>query len=1478
MRVFRNFSRVFVAGASSRRMRGRRWFAVGLPLPLVVVLMQGVPSQPASAAPPAPVMKPAPTEAADIASARLAARLAGAQVEALSERTETSTTWANADGSLTSELAAGPVRFKRGGKWADVDVTFGVNSDGSVVSRAHPLGLRLAAGSGKVPRSLAEARETKSQDLVTIGSGDRRVVLGWQGALPDPVAEGATATYPDALPGADLVVDATRTGFEQFVKIKTLPRERDYSYTLPLKAPGLKFARNADGGVDITDRKTGVRKAVMPAPMMWDAAVDVHSGEHLHKAPVGLKILQRGSEVDLVVTPDTAFLTNPSTTYPVTVDPSTGYLGNVFDTYVQRGDTADRSTSTDLLIGYPGTNNPDGTSQVARSFITWNTAPIADSIVSSAKLSLYNYHSWSCAARQWQVWPANQASTATRWTNQPLMLTDPAFHTSTETRGHPDCNNDGYVTADVTNLASVWAGLKSARSGMGLKAGSETDTTYWKRFYSGNAASAYIPKMKVTYNYRPGTATQLQAGPPYFLHNGAYHVNTVTPTLRFTAGDANNDKVQGTFEIHDAVTDAVVTRFTSPFTPAGQVASGQVPAGLLANGKTYRFRVITFDGTHWDTVGSKYTTFVVDTTAPAAPKTVTSSDYPSDQWVRGAGQAGTFTATPPTGTDHNWLEWSLDGVSWTRIPTAGRADPVNFKVTPPGNGTHLLQVRAVDKADNQGEPLTYTFHAGPGGFSSPTDGQRTARRVVLAAESDPSRFDKVSFSWRRSSTEAWTPIPPAHVTNADQPVTAWPIALVGGKNSPLTWSVLDTVNPDGNVEIKADFTGPGGTTGATAPLPLVVDRNAPGADDIEVGPGKLNLLTGDYTLSGSQASYFGMSMSRTASSRAPQGGAAREGQVAIFGPEWVSGIVAEQTGSKYTHIAKTSNTSLDVMGEDGTPTHFTAGPNGTWIGEPGTETVTLTGSFTGQFRLEDTDGNVTTFTKVDPAAADWQVTETTIEGIDDSTTRIMSDKVVVNGKTLARPRKIIAPTSAVQAATCVAAITTKGCRTLELLYADATTATASTFGDYAGRVVQVKLWATNPGASAATATTIAQYAYDAQGRLREDWDPRITPALKTAYNYDAAGRVTQLTPPGQLPWTFTYGNVGGATGGDGMLLKASRATLKPGSVDQVDGDAATSVVYNVPLTGARAPYALGAADVKQWGQSDLPTDGTAIFAPDATPTSNNGPDLSKADYGRALLYYLNASGTEVNTSDAAGNITVTEHDKSGNVVRTLTAGNRALALGATQADKDELTTLGLNDLPVAQRAELLSTRTVYDTDGIEELQELGPTRTVTLATNLTDNGTVIIPAGTATIARSWTVSEYDTGRPTDGSATIEHQVTKETAGAQLRQFPGQMADARITVIGYDWPQGLADTYTQDPAGLAVTRRVKFDDDGRIVKAWQPKSTDNDAGTTITSYYTGDGTGPCGGRPEWAGMICSTGPGGDISGGGANPAKLPTKTY
>ncbi|MGX1480844.1 UNVERIFIED_CONTAM: hypothetical protein RKD50_009652 [Streptomyces canus] len=218
---------------------------------------------------------------------------------------------------------------------------------------------------------------------------------------------------------------------------------------------------------------------------------------------------------------------------------------------------------------------------------------------------------------------------------------------------------------------------------------------------------------------------------------------------------------------------------------------------------------------------------------------------------------------------------------------------------------------------------------------------------------------------------------------------------------------------------------------------------------------------------------------------------------------------------------------------------------------------------------------------------------------------------------------------------------------MQFVYAPSTTATSSAFGNYTGQVQQIKLWAITPGDGTTTATVVSQYAYDTSGRLREQWDPRISPALKTAYTYDSAGRIATLTPPGELPWTFTYGTAGNAaTAGEGMLLKASRPNLPPGTKSTTDGTTATtSVVYDVPLTGSKAPNALGTSNVAAWGQSDVPTDATAVFPADSVPSSNTGSDLTATSYTRAAITYTDASGRAVNTATPGGHVDMTEYDR-----------------------------------------------------------------------------------------------------------------------------------------------------------------------------------------------------------------------------------------
>ncbi|MFJ4880826.1 DNRLRE domain-containing protein [Streptomyces sp. NPDC088745] len=1424
-----------------------------------MTLIDGANALPAAAAAPAAPSKRAAAQAADdIASARVAARLSGHRVEALSERTETSTTWVNKDGTLSTELSAAPVRFQEHGKWADIDVALR-SADSEVRASAHPLGLTLGGKSAKA-----------ASPLVSLGSGEQKLALQWQGALPAPKLSGARAVYAEAMPGADVAVEATRTGFEQSVVLKKRPTASGFSYTLPLGLDGVTVQQQADGSLVLLDKK---RKqwAVMSAPQMWDASRDSAPGEPARRIPVSVKVTGKGRATALLVSPDAKFLADPKTQFPVTIGTAFAAQAKPAQAVAQRGVKGNRAASSELGLGNPGTVGADGAAQTAQSFLTLDTSALAGMKVSGAQLQMFGTgKSAKAKAAGWEVWSSSgSAADVSGWDKRPQLK---------EKQAASRAASGGWASADVTSLVQDWAKAKAPAGTLALKASDEKSVSGWQSVNSA-AAAENTPKLMVTYASAPNVGSKREAGPPFFSANGTYAVNTLTPVLRDVLSDKDGDKVRAAFKIEEADGPTRIGNLIdSAFVPSGQAASVTVPAGLLANGKEYKFQTQTYDGKSYSN-WSEWRRFAVDTSNPSAPLSVTSTDYPTNAWVKGEGQAGNFTVKPPA-ADHQWIEWSLDGVNWTKVETGGSAADRTFKVTPPRNGTHTLQVRSVDRADNKSEAKEYVFHAGSSGFTQPGEGERTAGKLPLAVETETGKFNKATFSWRRSAADNWVQIPAGSVTAGGTALTAWPVDVAVGKTAPLVWNATATVPVNGSIQIKADFTGPGGATGTTAPLSVIVDKDGDGAASTEVGPGSLNLLTGDYTLNATDASFFGLTATRTFSSRSPTKGLYQEGQAPIFGKQWVSGTTAEVSGSEYSHIRRISDTALDVVTDEGDAIHFTANAAKTgWVAETGSESLTLKGSVAGTFTLSDTEGSTTTFAKPDATATTWQVSTSEVEASDNSATKVISETVTVGGKKLARPKKIIAPTSAATQAACDLNPALKGCRILEFDYATATTATgdktAAEFGDFAGQVKQIKLWATQPGAGNATASAVQIYRYDKLGNLRQAWDPRLGQETATQYSY-FEDRVVWMAPAGELPYTFSYDTIGsGAAPGAGMLVKVSRPTLKQGTVDETGPAAVDTVVYGVPLTGVKAPFET--KDAGHWGQLDRPTDATAVFPADQVPASHAGGDLGKSDYRRATVHYLNASAREVNTLTPGNSLSVTEYDRFGNTVRELSAANRELALGATDKQKQQLTDLGIIERPWHERAAMLSTTSFFDEGGTREIEEFGPIRRVDLTEDLKDGATTLISKAASVPARSWKVNKYDEDRPTDGSAKVKDKVTSVITGARVRDFDSIMGELRVSKTRYDWAKGVPTHAIQDAGGLDLDTETQYDAQGRITKQILPGTSGEGAANRVTVYWEADGTGWCKGRPEWADNVCWTGPGGNITGSSGQPTQLPATT-
>lgn len=1404
----------------------------------------------------------AASSADSVAAALLMARLQDRRIEVASQRSATSTTYALPSGELQTSTYAEPIRIKVDGKWRDIDTSL---SD---------TGTKLEPKTAAAKIKLSDGGDTA---LASVSRGDTSFALGWEDTLPKPEIKDDTAFYGLA-DGQKLTVTALSQGFSQNVLLDKAP-DAPLEYRIPVKLDGLKLSEGDSGHLLLKD-SDGKLVAEAPAPMMWDSSKNDASGESERPARIPTKVetAADGSQT-LLLTPEADYF-EQDLTYPVTVDPTTT-LAVTTDTWVATNYTDSQVSSSELKSG-----TYDAGTTKARSYLQFDVSAFKGKHITDTNLSLYSYYSSTCstagAGTQVRRITSSWSSSDITWSAQPSTTTTGAV-TNKAALGYDSSCPAGTMNFDIDTIVQAWAD-GSANYGLRVAAVSETDSLTWRRFRSANYVSgdhSAEPHLTVTYNSYPSVPSSLTISPSQVnAYNGKRYVTSLTPALSAKVTDHDGSATTAQFEI---TADPVYTDTTYSYTgTSSSVASGStakltIPAAnAFPAGAHLRYRVRAYDGTDYG-VWTGYTTFVLNTGKPNAPS-ISCGTYEENGWTAKADGAVSCTLDTSS-SDGAGYYWGLDDPAAPnrKLDTTDGSggDAATVSITP-SDGWHTLYAKTVDSGGNVSSGSTaYSFGVGADGAAilSPQDGETTARRLTLAARGK-STYTGVTWQYRRGETDVWHTVPVGDVTASGSAVSSWPVNVTDGNATKLVWNTVASLSEDGLIDLRAVFTD-GTTSGHSQTTEVTLDRDAGTAPQAQVGPGEVNQLTGDYTMTATDTSAFDAGVTRTYSSRANN--TDTEGQARIFGPQWSASVSASGTDSGYTQIRKTSDTSVELLSAEGGSVAFTATSDGGWQPEPGAESLSLSLSLSEEtFTLKDNDANVTVFAKAGDGTTTWTLASSATS-VSDSTVTVASETITVDGKKLARPKYVISPSSAVTAAICQGTPSAKGCRVLEFVYAGSTTAASGTLGDYVNQVKSLRLWATDAGAGNATAETVATYAYDTSGRLRQVWDPRISPALKIAYTYDSDGRVATLTEPGELPWTFSYGKAGSTlTAGAGMLLNVSRPALAEGSAQQTSGTAVSTVVYDVPLSGSKAPRQMDTSTVSAWAQDDTPTDATAVFPADAVPSSNTGNDLSPTSYARATISYINANGEEVNTATPGGALSVAEYDAHGNIVTELGAVERALALGQGEDAADRLTSLGLADMTTAERAEQLSTRSVYATDGWRLLDEYGPLHQVTLTEALTGGtGEATLPAGTVVNTRTHVSYTYDENRPAD--ASVSDLVTTTATGAAVTGYPAD-GDIRRTSSTYDWSTGQQTSQTQDPGGKAITTRTTYDDANRTATTRQPASNGSDAGTLAYTYYTANGLGACGNRPEWAGLLCRTAPAATITGGGTNPAALVTTVY
>jgi RHS repeat-associated protein len=1406
----------------------------------------------AEAAPPKP--KPAGVlERPDEMAALITARMTGQDVRITGMTTESAQYVAHPNGQIEATVHAGPVRMRQNNSWVPIDLTLLPAADGSVHAKAHPLNLTISGKRGA------------AGELAAVGSGNDRFALGWPGALPTPVLTANRATYPEVAPGIDLVVEATRTGFAQFLTVKNREAvDRLPSLALPLTGKGLSsFRQDPNGGVTLLNAK-GKPVATVPAPQMWDAKVTPGSEQPTRVAMVKAKAERpaaasraaAGNGFVMRLQPDLAWLKDPATQYPVTIDPQINPLYTSFDTYVKEGDTVDRSGANDIQIGLLA-GSP---SVKSRGFVHWPVSALAGKQITAATVYFWNWWSQSCTASSWEIWSTGAASSATRWGTQPTWIQKEA--TSTQTKGFSTACDDGWVSISGTSFFQRAATAGQSTAYMGVRGTDETTTNSFKQFRSRSAAdSSQVPYAVVSYNSYPTVGTRSTV-PSTACVTGTSRptVNTATPQLKSVISDAEGSTVKAEIEWW---TLAGTTKLGSTITTtaaSGSTFTATVPAGVMVNGSSYKWRVRGNDGSV-DGAWSPFCEFTVDTSI-GAPPVVSSTTYPENQWGGDANVAGNFTFDPNGIADAAAYEYSLDVSPPNKVvnaPSAGAPATVSIKPLTPG--WHNIWARTRDSAGNLTALRSYPFKVGSGSQDSPKAGDVSGAKVVLASTAAPSFVD-VTYQWRRAGSDSWVTIPAGHVTYAvgGGPVT-WPVALTSGIAPKLNWDVSATlasvdaasIPRDGPVQVRPYFN----LSNYGAPADQVkfrFDRNLASADTAQVGPGSVNLITGNYQLAASDVSVAGLSVSRTVNSRQPLG------LDPLFGPGWVSGLVVSDADAPYTKLT-TYGSLVQVRLPDDSSIGFTKVDSTGVNYEPqvGAESYTLTfASATNTFTLSDDKGNVVTFTRTatDPANV-YTPTSVTPPGSGNTSTYSWQ-KVTLGTTDIMRPTRLLTPVPA--GVSCTTLV--RGCRALTFTYATTTTAIGlgdGQWGDYVGRVKQISYTAWDPDLTTPAMRTVvlANYTYDNSGRLRTMNDPRLDytdgtgpHTLRTVYYYDSNGIIVSLTPPAQQPWQFSYTTTP-SDPGKGRLYKVTRSALTAGT-------SVETVVYQVPTSGSGAPYDLSGAQTARWAQAEPPTDATAVYPATQVPDGDPATGTKPSSYERATVTYLDANARTVDVAAPGGWISTTWYDRWGNVTGELSASNRRRALDKFPSD---------NTASEAQLASALTDASVFSEDGQRVVEAFGPEHDV------------LLTSGTVVRGRTHSRYTYDSGAPSTGGPF--GLVTREEVSASYVNA-GQTTDAdvRTTDTRYDWTLRQPVEVITDPAGLALSSRTSYDAAGRVVASTGNGggSVDTTPATKISVYYStaANTTYPeCGNRPEWNGLLCRTQPGGQPESGSALPATVTT---
>ncbi|TYC19659.1 LamG-like jellyroll fold domain-containing protein [Micromonospora sp. MP36] len=576
--------------------------------------------------------------------------------------TETTRVEATGRGTLRAVINARPVRVRTGTGWAPLDTTLVRRADGTI--RPRRAGVALSLGGGG-QRTIATMRTPQGS----------RVGLSWPDPLPEPSLAADKATYPEVLPGVDLVVQATDSGFAEVLVVKSARAARHAALS------PIRF------GLD-THRWSPQLNA-----FMWDS-----SGSRRAVMAV------RTTKSELVITPDRAMLTDPHLVFPLYLDP--WFPSSKQHWTMVEQDLPSQGWWDANVHARAGRDPAWSTTDTFRSYFQMDTAFLAGRHILSATFRARETYSYSCTPEPLNLWRTDPISASTSWSNAPALRAK--LGTVNAAKGFSASCPPGDVEFDVKQLVVDAAAGSWANVTLGLLADEGVGTLGGKAFENN-------PSIAVEFNTPPAAPDVVATDTmPGCVGSPAMWVTTLKPRLKVSVRDddiAYGQQHRINFEIRRAGGALVDAPEATPPT----VLDYEVVDGVLVDGGRYEWRAKATDEVEsgpW----SAWCPFTVDISGPSTRPTLTTRDFPKfpAMGIR-VDETGRFTFNALGDIDIVGFDYRISGpaIKAGRVTVApGGATDLVF--VPGKGGTYTVTLAGVDLAGNKGvSTLPYQFRIRP---------------------------------------------------------------------------------------------------------------------------------------------------------------------------------------------------------------------------------------------------------------------------------------------------------------------------------------------------------------------------------------------------------------------------------------------------------------------------------------------------------------------------------------------------------------------------------------------------------------------------------------------------------------------------------------------------------------------------------------------------------------------------------------------